>query len=109
MPCLRMQSQRGKLGRVGQLALTSRRFTVSCAIVRLQQWRRGTNVEALARKRTLVSVGTHDLDTVKGPFKYDAVPRKDITFVPLKEEAVWDGLADPMPPTQNSSLLRMPA
>eukprot|EP00668_Euglena_longa_P048415 GGOE01065483.1.p1 GENE.GGOE01065483.1~~GGOE01065483.1.p1 ORF type:complete len:603 (+),score=167.74 GGOE01065483.1:166-1809(+) len=45
----------------------------------------------LCRKRTLVSVGTHDLDTVKGPFKYDAVPRKDITFVPLKEEEPLNG------------------
>eukprot|EP00667_Euglena_gracilis_P007906 EG_transcript_7994 len=45
----------------------------------------------LCRKRTLVSVGTHDLDTVKGPFKYDAVPRKDINFVPLKEEQSLNG------------------
>uniref|UniRef100_A0A7S4CJL3 phenylalanine--tRNA ligase n=1 Tax=Eutreptiella gymnastica TaxID=73025 RepID=A0A7S4CJL3_9EUGL len=45
----------------------------------------------LCRKRTLVSVGTHDMDTVKGPFKYDAVPRKEIDFVPLKEEQVLNG------------------
>lgn len=48
----------------------------------------GNSVNVWHRKRTLVSVGTHDLDTVKGPFKYDAVPRKDINFVPLKEEQV---------------------
>jgi len=45
----------------------------------------------LCRKRTLVSVGTHDLDTVRGPFRYDAVPRKDIDFVPLKEEKSLNG------------------
>ena len=39
----------------------------------------------LARNRTLVSIGTHDLDTVKGPFTYEAHPPKDIKFIPLKE------------------------
>eukprot|EP01064_Diplonema_japonicum_P001972 TRINITY_DN11298_c0_g1_i1.p1 TRINITY_DN11298_c0_g1~~TRINITY_DN11298_c0_g1_i1.p1 ORF type:complete len:631 (+),score=167.75 TRINITY_DN11298_c0_g1_i1:68-1894(+) len=37
----------------------------------------------IARKRTLVSVGTHDLSTVKGPFKYEATPKADINFLPL--------------------------
>jgi len=39
----------------------------------------------LARKRTLASVGTHDLDTIKGPFKYMAKPPTDIKFVPLNQ------------------------
>jgi len=39
----------------------------------------------LARKRTLASVGTHDLDTIKGPFKYMAKSPKDIKFVPLNQ------------------------
>jgi len=39
----------------------------------------------LARKRTLASVGTHDLDTIKGPFKYMAKPPGDIKFVPLNQ------------------------
>ena len=30
----------------------------------------------LARQRTLVSVGTHDLDTLQGPFTYEALPPK---------------------------------
>ena len=38
----------------------------------------------LARQRTLVSIGTHDLDKIKGPFTYEALPPKDIKFVPLK-------------------------
>ncbi|CAD5234442.1 unnamed protein product [Bursaphelenchus xylophilus] len=39
----------------------------------------------ICRKRTLVSVGTHDLDTVKGPFYYRALKPQDIKFVPLNK------------------------
>jgi phenylalanyl-tRNA synthetase beta chain len=39
----------------------------------------------LARQRTLVSIGTHDLSTIKGPFTYKALPPKDIKFVPLNQ------------------------
>lgn len=37
----------------------------------------------LARRRTLVSMGTHDLSTIQGPFAYEALPPKDIVFAPL--------------------------
>ena len=37
----------------------------------------------LCRQRTLVAIGTHDLDEVKGPFFYDARRPRDIKFVPL--------------------------
>lgn len=37
----------------------------------------------LCRQRTLVAIGTHDMDTVQGPFSYDARKPTDITFVPL--------------------------
>ncbi|VEU37430.1 unnamed protein product [Pseudo-nitzschia multistriata] len=37
----------------------------------------------LCRQRTLVAIGTHDLDSVEGPFVYDARPPADIDFVPL--------------------------
>lgn len=37
----------------------------------------------LCRQRTLVAIGTHDMDTVEGPFTYDARPGADINFVPL--------------------------
>ncbi|XP_043580805.1 phenylalanine--tRNA ligase beta subunit isoform X1 [Bombus pyrosoma] len=40
----------------------------------------------IGRKRTLVSIGTHDLDTVRGPFLYDARPPTDICFKPLNQE-----------------------
>jgi phenylalanyl-tRNA synthetase beta chain len=37
------------------------------------------------RRRTLVAIGTHDLDSIKGPFTYDAVPQKgSFSFVPLQ-------------------------
>ncbi|KAI5460000.1 hypothetical protein BGZ63DRAFT_262960 [Mariannaea sp. PMI_226] len=39
----------------------------------------------LARNRTLVSIGTHDYDTVQGPFTYEALPPKDIKFIPLNQ------------------------
>ncbi|KAJ9130329.1 Phenylalanine-tRNA ligase beta subunit [Pleurostoma richardsiae] len=45
----------------------------------------------LARNRTLVSIGTHDLDTIQGPFTYEAHPPKDITFVPLNQTKEMDG------------------
>ena len=39
----------------------------------------------VCRKRTYVAIGTHDLDTVKGPFRYTAKTPEDINFVPLTE------------------------
>jgi phenylalanyl-tRNA synthetase beta chain len=44
----------------------------------------------LARQRTLVSIGTHDLDTIQGPFTYEALPPKEIKFAPLNQTAVMD-------------------
>mmetsp|Transcript_20435 Transcript_20435/g.29945 ORF Transcript_20435/g.29945 Transcript_20435/m.29945 type:complete len:644 (-) Transcript_20435:580-2511(-) len=40
----------------------------------------------LCRQRSLVAIGTHDLDSVRGPFTYDARPPCAINFVPLKPE-----------------------
>mmetsp|Transcript_22881 Transcript_22881/g.32781 ORF Transcript_22881/g.32781 Transcript_22881/m.32781 type:complete len:649 (+) Transcript_22881:176-2122(+) len=37
----------------------------------------------LCRNRTLVAIGTHDLDTLQGPFTYDARSPSSINFVPL--------------------------
>ncbi|RAO64336.1 uncharacterized protein BHQ10_000348 [Talaromyces amestolkiae] len=39
----------------------------------------------IARQRTLVSIGTHDLDTIEGPFTYEALPPKEIRFTPLNQ------------------------
>jgi len=40
----------------------------------------------LCRKRSLVAIGTHDLDTIQGPFTYDALAPEDIEFVPLNQQ-----------------------
>lgn len=40
----------------------------------------------ICRRRTLVAIGTHDLDTIQGPFTYEALPPQEINFVPLKQE-----------------------
>lgn len=45
----------------------------------------------ICRKRTLVAIGTHDLDTIKGPFLYDAKPPKEIKFIPLNQTKEMDG------------------
>ncbi|KAJ3664917.1 hypothetical protein Zmor_000451 [Zophobas morio] len=45
----------------------------------------------ICRKRTLVSIGTHDLDTVEGPFYYDAKSPSDFKFVPLNQTKECDG------------------
>jgi len=39
----------------------------------------------IARKRSLVAIGTHDLDTLKGPFKYMAKHPDQIKFKPLNQ------------------------
>lgn len=39
----------------------------------------------LARKRTLVAIGTHDLDTIQGPYRYMALPPEQIKFKPLNQ------------------------
>lgn len=40
----------------------------------------------IARKRTLVAIGTHDLDTICGPFVYDALPPDQIKFKALNQQ-----------------------
>lgn len=45
----------------------------------------------LCRQRTLVSMGTHDLDTIKGPFTYEALKPEEINFVPLNQTKSMNG------------------
>ncbi|KIY74100.1 phenylalanyl-tRNA synthetase subunit beta [Cylindrobasidium torrendii FP15055 ss-10] len=40
----------------------------------------------ICRRRQLVAIGTHDLDTLEGPFRYEARAPKDIKFAPLNKE-----------------------
>ncbi|XP_055534627.1 phenylalanine--tRNA ligase beta subunit [Wyeomyia smithii] len=46
----------------------------------------------ICRKRALVAIGTHDLDTLQGPFTFDAKPPKDIRFVPLNQQKSMDAV-----------------
>ncbi|CAH1775466.1 unnamed protein product [Owenia fusiformis] len=39
----------------------------------------------ICRKRSLVAIGTHDLDTIQGPFTFNAQPPADIKFKPLSQ------------------------
>merc|ERR1712142_152620 len=39
----------------------------------------------IGRKRTIISMGTHDLDTIKGPFTYTAKPPAEISFKALNQ------------------------
>eukprot|EP00764_Aduncisulcus_paluster_P006549 gnl/Carplike_NY0171/2189_a2948_916.p1 GENE.gnl/Carplike_NY0171/2189_a2948_916~~gnl/Carplike_NY0171/2189_a2948_916.p1 ORF type:complete len:581 (-),score=175.41 gnl/Carplike_NY0171/2189_a2948_916:75-1565(-) len=45
----------------------------------------------LCRRRRLVAIGTHDLSTIKAPFRYHALPPKDISFIPLNCTEEMDG------------------
>lgn len=45
----------------------------------------------LGRKRALVSMGTHDLDKIKGPFRFTAEKPEDISFVPLNQTEKMNG------------------
>ena len=46
----------------------------------------------ICRRRTLVAIGTHDLDTIQPGFKYAAEAPEKIDFVPLTEtEKSWTG------------------
>eukprot|EP00850_Spirogloea_muscicola_P021335 SM000245S08174 [mRNA] locus=s245:26566:32992:+ [translate_table: standard] len=47
----------------------------------------------ICRRRTLVSIGTHDLAKVQEPFTYEqALPPMDINFVPLKQTRSFNGM-----------------
>ena len=45
----------------------------------------------VGRRRKLVAIGTHDYDTIKGPFFYDAVCPESISFKPLNQVTVMNG------------------
>lgn len=53
----------------------------------------------ICRKRTLVAIGTHDLDTIVGPFVYGAEKPADITFRPLRASEVRIELITDLAPT----------
>lgn len=42
--------------------------------------------QTIGRKRSIVSIGTHDLDTIKGPFLYTAIRPDELKFTPLNQD-----------------------
>ncbi|KTW31449.1 phenylalanine-tRNA ligase, beta subunit [Pneumocystis carinii B80] len=44
----------------------------------------------ICRNRSLVSIGTHDLDTIQGPFSYEAHKPEEINFIPLNQKKSMD-------------------
>ena len=46
----------------------------------------------LARQRSLVAIGTHDLDSIEGPFSYEGVAPEKIEFVPLNQNKKMNGV-----------------
>ncbi|KIP12738.1 hypothetical protein PHLGIDRAFT_17506 [Phlebiopsis gigantea 11061_1 CR5-6] len=44
----------------------------------------------ICRRRQFVAIGTHDFDTLKPPFTYEARPPKDITFIPLSKTKAYN-------------------
>lgn len=45
----------------------------------------------LCRNRTLVAIGTHDLDKLTPPFTYEALPPSEVEFVPLNQDKSMNG------------------
>ncbi|KAG4306103.1 hypothetical protein PORY_000091 [Pneumocystis oryctolagi] len=41
---------------------------------------------SICRNRSLASIGTHDLDTIQGPFSYEAHKPEDVNFIPLNQK-----------------------
>jgi phenylalanyl-tRNA synthetase beta chain len=46
----------------------------------------------LCRRRTLVAIGTHDLDLVEGQIRYEGVQPDKFNFVPLKQHTSMNGV-----------------
>ncbi|KAJ7180234.1 hypothetical protein C8R43DRAFT_972282 [Mycena crocata] len=43
----------------------------------------------ICRRRQFVAIGTHDLNTLQPPFRYEARPPKDIKFIPLNKDKAY--------------------
>ena len=47
----------------------------------------------ICRRRTLASMGTHDLDKIRGPITYEALPPDQIVFQALKQTETMNATA----------------
>lgn len=85
----------GRLSMTVDSSTSSTRPYVACAVLRgvkfdIKRYKSFIDLQEklhqnVCRRRTYVAIGTHDLDTLKGPFRYQALAPKDIKFVPLTE------------------------
>uniref|UniRef100_A0A915D1U1 Phenylalanine--tRNA ligase beta subunit n=1 Tax=Ditylenchus dipsaci TaxID=166011 RepID=A0A915D1U1_9BILA len=46
----------------------------------------------ICRKRSLVAIGTHDLERVKGTVRYRALDPRKISFIPLKQDRTFNAV-----------------
>lgn len=47
--------------------------------------------QTIGRNRSIVSIGTHDLNTVEGPFLYTAIKPENLKFTPLNQNREMNG------------------
>eukprot|EP01105_Mastigella_eilhardi_P022830 TRINITY_DN5684_c0_g1_i3.p2 TRINITY_DN5684_c0_g1~~TRINITY_DN5684_c0_g1_i3.p2 ORF type:complete len:617 (-),score=203.11 TRINITY_DN5684_c0_g1_i3:1994-3727(-) len=83
-----------QLRMVAQPSVQGVRDVVVCAVLRnitFTEWSYKSFIDmqdklhkTVCRERQLASIGTHDLDTLKPPFRYVALPPEQIVFAPLK-------------------------
>lgn len=45
----------------------------------------------ICRRRSLVAIGTHNLNAVKPPFYYKALPAEAVKFIPLNQTREFNG------------------
>ena len=48
--------------------------------------------DTFCRARKYASIGTHNLDSIKGPFRYAGLAPKEFSFIPLNHEQKVNGL-----------------
>lgn len=92
----RVEPSGGRMSITVEPSTSSIRPYVACAVLRdvkfdIKRYKSFIDLQEklhqnICRKRTYVAIGTHDLDTLKGPFRYKAQPPADINFVPLTED-----------------------
>uniref|UniRef100_A0A672I0B5 Phenylalanine--tRNA ligase beta subunit n=1 Tax=Salarias fasciatus TaxID=181472 RepID=A0A672I0B5_SALFA len=71
-----------------KIDVPANRYDLLCleGLVRgLQVFKNKSEHKKTQKHQTLVAIGTHDLDTISGPFTYTAKPPGDICFQPLNQ------------------------
>lgn len=73
---------------------------IVCAVQRNMNWKKCDYTSFIdlqdklhfniGKRRTLISIGTHDLNKIIGPIKYTVENNKDIKFIPLMEDQLYN-------------------